>query len=263
MHVVVCIKQVPGTTKVAINPETNTLIRDGVEAIINPFDENALEAALALKDKTPGTKVTVVCMGPPQAENALREATARGADNVVLLCDRAFAGSDTWATSYALAQGIKALEKVDIIYCGKQAIDGDTAQVGPGVAEFLGWPVITYVRKLDVEGDAVKIERVFEDGFEKIEAPLPVVVTVVKEMNVPRMASLKGRMRAKKEQIKMLTAESAKADPNEVGLKGSPTRVVKIFTPPRKTSGQKWDGIGDPIHAAKTLVGKLKEQKLV
>ena len=126
MHIVVCIKQVPGTTKVAINPETNTLIRDGVEAIINPFDENALEAALTLKDKT-DTKVSVLCMGPPQAENALRETTARGADNVILLCDRAFAGSDTWATSYALAQAIKSLEKVDMVFCGKQAIDGDTA----------------------------------------------------------------------------------------------------------------------------------------
>jgi electron transfer flavoprotein beta subunit len=262
MHVVVCLKQVPGTTKVAIHPETNTLIRDGVEAIINPFDENALEAALGLKDKT-GATVTVLSMGPPQAESALREAMARGADHVVLLCDRAFAGSDTWATSYALAQAIKTLDKVDIVYCGKRAIDGDTAQVGPGVAEFLGWPVVTYVRKLEVDGDKVKIERVFEDGFERIEAPLPLVVTVVKEMNVPRMASLKGRMRARKEQIKMLTADAAKADPNEVGLKGSPTRVVKIFTPPRKTSGQKWDGIGDPIHAAKTLVAKLREQKLV
>jgi electron transfer flavoprotein beta subunit len=262
MHVVVCLKQVPGATKVAINPETNTLIRDGVEAIINPFDENALEAALALKDKT-GAKVTVLSMGPPQAESALREAMARGADNVVLLCDRAFAGSDTWATSYALAQAIKTLDKVDIVYCGKQAIDGDTAQVGPGVAEFLGWPVVTYVRKIEVDGDKAKLERVFENGFEKIEAPLPVVVTVVKEMNVPRMASLKGRMRARKEQIKVLTADAAKADPNEVGLKGSPTRVVKIFTPPRKTSGQKWDGVGDPIHAAKTLVAKLKERKLI
>lgn len=262
MHVVVCIKQVPGTTKVAINPETNTLIRDGVEAIINPFDENALEAALTLKDKM-GAKVSVICMGPPQAEIALREAMARGADQVVLLCDRAFAGSDTWATSYALAQGIKSLEKVDLVFCGKQAIDGDTAQVGPGVAEFLGWPVVTYVRKLDVEGDKVQIERTFEDGFEKIEAPLPAVVTVVKEMNVPRMASLKGRMRAKKEPIRMLTAEATQANPNEVGLKGSPTRVVKIFTPPRKTSGQKWDGIGDPVHAAKTLAAKLKEQKVI
>jgi electron transfer flavoprotein beta subunit len=262
MHVVVCVKQVPGTTKVAINPETNTLIRDGVEAIINPFDENALEAALTLKEKI-GAKVTVLCMGPPQAESVLREAMARGADHLVLLCDRAFAGSDTWATSYALAQAIKTLDPVDIIYCGKQAIDGDTAQVGPGIAEFLGWPVVTYARKLEVDGDTAKIERVFEDGFEKIETPLPVVITVVKEMNVPRMASLKGRMRAKKEPIRMLTADAAKADPNEVGLQGSPTRVVKIFTPPRKTAGQKWDGIGDPIHAAKTLVAKLKEQKLL
>ncbi len=262
MHVVVCIKQVPGTTKVSINPETNTLIRDGVEAIINPFDENALEAALVLKD-TMGAKVTVISMGPPQAEAALRESMARGADDVVLLCDRAFAGSDTWATSYALAQGIRMLDKVDIVLCGKQAIDGDTAQVGPGVAEFLGWPVVTYVRKIEVKGDKVLIERTFEDGFERIEAPLPVVVTTVKEMNVPRMASLKGRMRAKKAPLNMLTAEVAKADPNEVGLKGSPTRVVKIFTPPKKTSGQKFDGIGDPIHAAKTLVGKLKEQKVI
>lgn len=262
MHIVVCIKQVPGTTKVQINPETNTLIRDGVEAIINPFDENALEAALVLKD-TAGAKVTVLSMGPPQAEAALREAMARGADDVVLLCDRAFAGSDTWATSYALAQGIRALEeKVDIILCGKQAIDGDTAQVGPGIAEFLAWPVITYVRKLEVEGNKVKIERTFEDGHEVIEAEMPVVLTTVKEMNVPRMASLKGRMRAKKAQIKVLDAATAKADANEIGLKGSPTRVVKIFTPPRKTSGERIDG-SEPLLAARHLVAKLREQKII
>ena len=261
MHVVVCIKQVPGTTKVQINPETNTLIREGVEAIINPFDENALEAALVLKE-TKGAKVTVVCMGPPQAETALRETLARGADDVVLLCDRAFAGSDTWATSYALAQGIRMLDKVDIVFCGKQAIDGDTAQVGPGVAEFLGWPVITYVRKLEVDGEKVKIERTFEDGYEKIEAPLPVVVTTVKEMNVPRMASLKGRMAAKKAQIKLVTADAAKADPNEIGLKGSPTRVVRIFTPPKKAAGMKIDGT-EPLLAAREIVAKLRDQKLI
>ena len=261
MHVVVCIKQVPGTTKVQINPETNTLIREGVEAIINPFDENALEAALVLKE-TKGAKVTVVCMGPPQAETALRETLARGADDVVLLCDRAFAGSDTWATSYALAQGIRMLDKVDIVFCGKQAIDGDTAQVGPGVAEFLGWPVITYVRKLEVDGEKVKIERTFEDGYEKIEAPLPVVVTTVKEMNVPRMASLKGRMAAKKAQIKLVTADAAKADPNEIGLKGSPTRVVRIFTPPKKVAGVKIDGT-EPLLAAREIVAKLRDQKLI
>ncbi|MFH0953998.1 MAG: electron transfer flavoprotein subunit beta/FixA family protein [Verrucomicrobiota bacterium] len=261
MHVVVCIKQVPGTTKVSINPETNTLIRDGVEAIINPFDENALEAALVLKD-TAGARITVICMGPPQAEAALRESMARGADEVVLLCDRAFAGSDTWATSYSLAQAIRALDKVDIVFCGKQAIDGDTAQVGPGVAEFLGWPVVTYVRKLEVQGDTVKIERIFEDGFERIEAPLPAVLTIVKEMNVPRMASLKGRMRAKKAEIKVLTADGVKADPHEIGLKGSPTRVVKIFTPPKKGAGIRIDGT-EPLLAARELVAKLKDQKVI
>ncbi len=262
MHIVVCVKQVPGTTKVQINPETNTLIREGVEAIINPFDENALEAALVLKE-TKGAKVTVLCMGPPQAESALRETLARGADDVVLLCDRAFAGSDTWATSYALAQGIRALaDPVDLVFCGKQAIDGDTAQVGPGVAEFLGWPVITYVRKIDVDGDLVRIERTFEDGFEKIETKLPAVITTVKEMNVPRMASLKGRMRAKKAELKVLTAEAVKADPNEIGLKGSPTRVVRIFTPPKKTAGVRMDGT-EPLLAAREIVARLREQKLI
>ena len=261
MHIVVSVKQVPGTTKVQINPETNTLIREGIEAIINPFDENALEAALVLKE-TSGAKVTVLCMGPPQAETALREAMARGADDVVLLCDRAFAGSDTWATSYALAQGIRKLDAVDLVFCGKQAIDGDTAQVGPGVAEFLGWPVVTYVRKLEVKGGRAVIERTFEDGYEKIEAPLPCVLTMVKEMNVPRMASLKGRMRAKKAEVKVLTADAVGADPNEIGLKGSPTRVVKIFTPPKKSSGVRIDGT-EPLLAAREIVGRLKEQKVI
>jgi len=261
VHVVVCIKQVPNTTEVKINPETNTLIRDGVESIINPFDENALEAALVLKDKT-GCKVTVLTMGPPQAEAALREALSRGVDDVVLLCDRAFAGSDTWATSYAIAQAIRNLEKADLILFGKQAIDGDTAQVGPGVAEMLDLPVITYVRKLEVEGDKVKVERVFEDGYERMEVPMPAVITVLKEMNVPRMASLKGRMRAKKAEIKMLTAAAINADPEKVGLKGSPTRVVKIFSPPAKMGGMKIEG-GEPQEMADVLVSKLRERKII
>ncbi|NCC51265.1 MAG: electron transfer flavoprotein subunit beta/FixA family protein [Spartobacteria bacterium] len=262
MHVVVCIKQVPDTGDVKINPETNTLIREGVESIINPFDENALEAALVLKE-TSGATVTVMTMGPPQAESALRECMARGADDVILLSDRAFAGSDTWATSYALAQGIRTLEqKPDIILFGKQAIDGDTAQVGPGVAEFLDLPVITYVRKLEVEGETVQVERVFEDGYEKMEAPMPVVLTILKEMNVPRMASLRGRMKAKKAEIKTWTAEHIKADPKEIGLQGSPTKVVRIFTPPKKTGGVRIDG-SHPLEAARALVEKLKEQKVV
>lgn len=262
MHVVVCIKQVPNTTEVRINPETNTLIRDGVESIINPFDENALEAALILKDQT-GCKVTVVTMGPPQAEAILREAMARGADDVLLLSDRAFAGSDTWATSYTLAEAIKRLDpKPDMVLFGKQAIDGDTAQVGPGVAELLDWPVVTYVRKFSVAGGQVLIERAFEDGFEKIEAPLPVVLTVLKEMNVPRMASLKGRMRAKKAVIPTWNAEKIQAEPLNLGLKGSPTRVVCIFTPPPKTGGVKIHG-ASPVDMAHDLVARLRAQKIL
>ena len=262
MHIVVCIKQVPDTSDVKINPETNTLVREGVVSIINPFDENAIEAALALKEKT-GAKVTVMTMGPPQAESALREAIAMGADDVLLLSDRAFAGSDTWATSYTLAKGIEKLdEKPDLILFGKQAIDGDTAQVGPGVAEFLKLPIITYVRKIEIDGPLAKVERVFEDGYERMEAELPLVLTVLKEMNVPRMASLRGRMKAKKAEIKKWTAADIGADLNETGLAGSPTKVVKIFSPPKKVGGIKIEGSA-PLDAARTVIGKLKEQKVI
>jgi len=261
MHIVVCIKQVPDTNDVKIDPETNTLIREGVESIINPFDENAIEAALVLKD-TVGAKVTILTMGPPQAETALRDALAMGADEVHLLSDRAFAGSDTLATSYALAQAIKSLDQADLILFGKQAIDGDTAQVGPGVAELLGLPLITYVRKLDVDGEKVQVERVFEDGYEKMETELPAVLTILKEANIPRMASLKGRMKAKKAEIPVLTAAAVKADEKKVGLKGSPTKVVRIFTPPKKTGGVRIEGT-HPLEAAKTVIEKLSEQKVI
>jgi electron transfer flavoprotein beta subunit len=261
MHIIVCIKQVPNTSDVKIDPETNTLIREGVESIINPFDENAIESALELKDAS-GAKVTVITMGPPQAESALRDAMAMGADEVVLLSDRAFAGSDTLATSYALAQCIKKLEKPDLILFGKQAIDGDTAQVGPGVAELLDLPIITYVRKLEIDGEVVKVERVFEDGYEKMEADLPAVLTILKEANVPRMASLKGRMKAKKAEVPVMKAADVEADVEKVGLTGSPTQVIKIFTPPKKTSGVRIDGTHG-LEAAQTLVTKLKEQKVI
>ncbi len=262
MHIVVCIKQVPDTSDVKINPETNTLIRDGVVSIINPFDENAIEAALVLKEKH-GAKVTVVTMGPPQAEEVLREAIARGVDDVVLLSDRAFAGADTLATSYALSKGIASLaEKPDLILFGKQAIDGDTAQVGPGVAEFLKLPIITYVRKVEINGALVNVERVFEDGYERMGAELPLVLTVLKEMNVPRMASLRGRMKAKKAEIPRKTAADIGADPAFTGLAGSPTKVVKIFSPPKKTGGLKIEGTA-PLDAARTVISKLKEQKVI
>ncbi len=192
MHIVVCVKQVPNTTQVRINPETNTLVREGVESIMNPFDENALEMALQLKEQHAGTKVTVLTMGPPQAAEVLKEAVGRGADAVVLLSDRAFAGSDTWATSYALSMAIRQMEKPDLILFGKQAIDGDTAQVGPGVADWLDLPCIAYARKIEVANGVAQVERAYEDGYEKLEVALPCVLTVLKEANVPRMASLRG-----------------------------------------------------------------------
>lgn len=261
MHIVVCIKQVPDTADVKIDPKTNTLVREGVQSIINPFDENALEAALAIKDQQ-GAKVTVVTMGPLQAETILREALARGADEVVLLSDRAFAGSDTWATSYALCQAIKSLEKADLLLFGKQAIDGDTAQVGPGVAEFFGWPVITDVRKIELSDSRVKVERSVEIGHEVLESTLPAVLTVVKEINIPRMASLKGRMKAKKATIAPLSAAAIHAEPANVGLSGSPTQVMRIFSPPKKTGGIRIEGV-EPLAAAQALISKLREQKTI
>ena len=262
MHIVVCVKQVPNTTQVRINPETNTLVRDGVESILNPFDENALEMALQLKEKHAGTKVTVLTMGPPQAAEVLKEAVGRGADAVVLLCDRAFAGSDTWATSYALSTAIRKLEPADLILFGKQAIDGDTAQVGPGVADWLGLPCIAYARKIEIADGRATVERTFEDGYERLEVALPCALTVVKEANVPRMASLRGKMAAKKLVIAPMTAEASGADPAKLGLNASPTRVVKIFSPPPKTGGVKWQG-EEPAVLAQRLADLLKERKLI
>ena len=262
MHVVVCVKQVPNTTQVRINPETNTLVRDGVESILNPFDENALEMALQLKEKHPGTKITVLTMGPPQAAEVLKEAVGRGADAVVLLCDRAFAGSDTWATSYALSTAIGKLEKADLVLFGKQAIDGDTAQVGPGVADWLGLPCIAYARKIEIADGKALVERIYEDGYEKLEVALPCALTVVKEANVPHMASLRGKMAAKKLVIAPMTAEASGADPARLGLNASPTRVVKIFSPPPKTGGAKWQG-EEPAVMAQRLADLLKERKLI
>jgi len=238
MHFVVCIKQVPNTADVKINPETNTLMREGVEAIVNPFDMYAIEEALRLKSKL-GGKVTALSMGPPQAEAALREAIAMGVDEGVLVTDRAFAGSDTWATSYTLSLALRKLAPFDLILCGKQASDGDTAQVGPGIAAHLDLPQITYVRKIE-ELDAGRIvaQRLLESGYEVIEAPLPCLLTVVKEINEPRLPSLKGKLAAKKAVIARWGAAELQADPAKLGLEGSPTKVVRIFTPPPRSGGR-------------------------
>lgn len=260
MDIIVCIKQVPDTTEVKINPETNTLIREGVPSIVNPFDENALEAALKLKEKH-GGKVTAITMGPPQATEALKTALAMGIDEVILVSDRAFAGSDTWATSYTLAQTIKKIGKYDLILCGKQAIDGDTAQVGPGIAEWLNIPQVTFAVKIEVNDKTAKIERLLEEANEVVEAPLPVVLTVVKQINEPRMPSLKGMMKAKKAIITTLKATDIDTEESKLGLNASPTQVVKIFSPPPKGGGEVLSG--EPAEIIAKLVSKLKESKTI
>ena len=264
MHIVVCLKQVPNTTQVKINPETNTLVRDGVESIMNPFDENALEMALQLKEAHPGTRVTALTMGPPQAADILKEAVGRGADDVLLLCDRAVAGSDTLATSYAISCAVRSLGSPDLVLFGKQAIDGDTAQVGPGVADWLGIPCVACVRKCEIaaDGKTATVERVSEDAYDVVQAPLPCALTVVKEANVPRMASLRGKMAARKLAIEPTTAAATGADPALLGLAASPTHVVRIFSPPAKSGGAKWEGL-EPAEAAQKLVAELKNRKLV
>jgi len=260
MHIVVCVKQVPDTTNVRINPETNTLMREGVESIVNPFDEFALEEALKLKDAH-GARVTVISMGPPQAEVVLREAMARGADDVVLLTDRAFAGADTLATSYAISQAIKKINaRPDLVLFGKQAIDGDTAQVGPGVSEFLNYPLVTYAKSIKVEGDTYTVETMMDEGVDVIEGKLPVVMTVVKEASTPRFATLSGWMQAKKADIPRWGAKDVDADLTMCGLDGSPTKVVKIFAPPVKTGGTRMDGREQPSAAVDAIVKLLQEK---
>jgi len=260
MKIVVCIKQVPDSAEVRINPETNTLIRDGVPTIINPYDMHAIEAGLQIREKI-GGKVTVLTMGPPQAETALRDAIAMGADEAVLLTDRAFAGSDTWATAYTLSKAIEHIG-ADVILCGKQAIDGDTAQVGPEIAEFMDIPHISYIRKIvDVSAERLVVQRLMDDGFDLLESSLPVLLTVVKELNVPRMPSLKGKMAAKKAEIRKMSAADIEASENDLGLKGSPTQVKNIFAPEAKKDRKMLEGTAEEKIAI--LVKELVELKCI
>ncbi len=255
MKVIVCIKQVPDTTNVRINPETNTLVREGVQSIINPFDVYALEEGVRIKEKHGGT-VTVITMGPPQASEALRESISLGADNAYLVSDRAFAGADTLATAYAVACAVRHLGGADIILMGRQAIDGDTGQVGPGVAENLGIPHVTDIRKIEeIAGGKITVERLLEEGYARIRTALPIVLTVVKEINEPRLPSLKGKMAAKKAEIPVLKASDIGADPERIGLTGSPTQVMKIFTPPKPSGGKKFTG--DPAYVVNALIDEL------
>ncbi len=261
MNIIVCIKQVPDTTEIRINPETNTLVREGVESIINPFDLYAIEEGVRIKEEH-GGKVTVISMGPPQVDSALRESISLGVDGAVHLCDRAFAGADTLATAYTLARGIAKIEDYDIILCGKQAIDGDTAQVGPGIAVQLNIPQITYVKKIEEIGDGViRVQRMTEEGYEIIEGDLPILLTVVKEINEPRLPSLRGKMKAKKAEIITWTSSDIGTEEELIGLDGSPTQVVQIFSPPAREGGEIFQG--EPPEMADQLVEALERQKII
>ena len=267
MEILVCVKQVPDTAEVKIDPEKHTVIRAGVPNIFNPFDQNALEAALQLKDSQ-GARVTLLSMGPPQAEDVLREGLAMGADDAYLLTDRKVGGSDTLATGYCLAQAVRkvaelqGIEQFDIVLCGKQAIDGDTAQVGPQIATELGIPQITYAAEINVDGTTVRVKQQNEEGYIVTEAQFPVLITAVKELNEPRFPTIRGTMKAKKREIPHLSADDIKVAETKIGLKGSPTMVRKIFTPPQRTQGLVIKE-EDPNAAVSVLMEKLTAQKII
>jgi electron transfer flavoprotein beta subunit len=256
MNIIVCIKQVPDAKDVRLDPKTNTMAREGVESIMNPFDRHAVEEGVRLKEQHGGS-VTVLSMGPPQAEAVLREAVSCGADEAVLVSDRAFAGADTWATTYTLGKAIEKIGPFDLILCGKQAIDGDTAQVGPGLAKRLNIPYVSYVRKITgFESGAIHLHRLMDDGYDEVEIPLPGLLTVVKEINQPRVPSIKGKMKAKSLSIKTLNAEDIDADADSLGLPGSTTQVVKVFAPEFKGERAMLDGTVD--EQVEQLVNKLE-----
>ena len=259
MNIVVCLKQVPDTTAVKIDPKTGTLIRDGVPSIINPEDKHALEAALTLKDNV-GGKVTVVSMGPPQAQNALREALCMGADEAILITDRAFAGADTLATSKNLAGAIRRLE-YDVVFAGRQAIDGDTAQVGPEIAEHLNIPQVTYVQGVKVEDDGLLVNRALEDGYELIKVNGPVLLTAIKELNEPRYMNVRYIFDTANTEIKIWSAADLEVNKEELGLKGSPTKVKKSMTKEAKGAGELINEV--PNEAVKYVLGKLKEKHYI
>lgn len=259
MNIVVCLKQVPDTTAVRIDPVTGTLIRDGVPSIINPEDKHALEEALVLKENQ-GAKVTVLSMGPPQAEVALREALAMGADEAILITDRAFAGADTLATSNALAGALRKLE-YDIVFAGRQAIDGDTAQVGPEIAEHLNIPQVTYVEKVEVNGNELTVQRALEDGYEVIKVQTPVLLTAIKELNNPRYMNAKLVFETFKKEVKIWSADDIDVDKSLLGLKGSPTKVKRSSTKETKAAGEVKNL--PPKEAAEYAVQKLVEKHYI
>jgi len=261
LKIICLIKQVPDTTEIKINPETNTLIREGVPSIINPFDMYAIEEGLRIKERL-GGEVIAISMGPPQAEEALREALSLGVDQAILLSHSAFAGADTLATSYTLAQAISKLKPYDLILCGRQASDGDTGQVGPGVAEQLNVPQVAFVRRIEeISSESVVVQRMTEDGYDVIQTPLPALLTVVKEINEPRLPSLRGKLKARKAEIPVWGIDELGTEEEQVGLNGSPTQVLRIFAPKPREKGEIWEG--EPAEMAEKLFAKLRESHLL
>ncbi|MCL1993633.1 MAG: electron transfer flavoprotein subunit beta/FixA family protein [Spirochaetes bacterium] len=263
MKIIVCAKQVPDTNEVKIDPVKNTLIREGVPSILNHDDANALEEALKIKDKFPDTHITVISMGPPQAVSMLRDCLALGADEAVLLSDKALGGSDTWATSNALTAAIKKIGSYDIIFAGRQAIDGDTAQVGPQTAEKLDIPQVTYVKELvAINGKTLTVKRALENGYELIELQTPCLLTAVKELNTPRYATVCGIYDACQKAIPTWSADDIGVDREKVGLKASPTNVFRSFTPLPKGKGVSVEGDTAAELAANFIAG-LKEKQML
>ncbi len=261
MKIIVCVKQVPETGQARFDTATNTMIREGVPAVVNPFDLYAAEEGLRIREKLGGS-VTVLTMGPPQAAEALREIVAMGADDAVLLTDRAFAGGDTLATSRTLAAAVNRLGGADLVICGKQAIDGDTAQVGPELAHHLDRPFVAYVRKIEeIREGYLRAERMMESGYEVVETPLPAVISVVKELNEPRLPSLKGKLRARKCEVRQWNAGDLALDGATTGLAGSPTQVVKVFTPPPRGRGEVLQGEAGDL--ADKLIDRLRAARLI
>jgi len=268
MQIVACIKQVPDTTQVQIDPVTNTLVREGIPFIVNPYDTHALEESLRLKDAK-GCRVTAISMGPPNAEATLRKALALGVDRAILLSDRVFGGADTLATSNVLTEAIRRLnaeEEVGIIFCGKQTIDGDTAQVGPGIATRLGCTQLTLVDKIleiDIVNKRIKVSRKLEGRHEIVEAPLPVMITVVRELNRPRYPTVPMRLLSQQREVETWNNQVLKLDEQSIGLKGSPTWVSKIFSPQRDKGEMIGDGVNDPVGTANLLIEKLLGKDLL
>ncbi|MGI6719155.1 MAG: electron transfer flavoprotein subunit beta/FixA family protein [Bacteroidales bacterium] len=260
MNILVCIKQVPDTTEIKLDPVKGTLIRDGVPSIMNPDDKGGLEIALKLKDKH-NAHVTVITMGPPQADDILREAFAMGADRAIHLSDRRFAGADTLATSHALASAIEELD-YDIVICGRQAIDGDTAQVGPEIAEHLGIPQVSYVQTAELDDSKnLIINKSTEEGYQILQVEMPCLLTVLSSPADVRYMSVRGIVEAYEKEVEVWNADNLKVDESKLGLKGSPTRVVKSFTKGVKAAGQIHEV--DPSEAVDIIINKLKEKYII